>query len=308
LLHRSFDESNIFRMDHFLGKQTVQNLLGLRFANHVFEPIWDADHVARVEIIWDETLTVGSRTGYYDSAGALHDMVQNHLLQLLCHIAMDPPMSANERDLRQRKVEVLRSVRTPAREEVGRLTVRARYGSGHIEGRDLRAYVEEPGVDPARNTETFAQVKLTMESWRWAGVPFVLRAGKALGRSRKEIAVHFKRVPHFIFAQPADPPHNVLRILLDPDRMALSVNLNSPRAPSCLTTIELDADLALQELPPYALLLIDVLTGDPTLSIRADEVEESWRIIDPIVEAWRTGTPPLLEYPAGSSGPPIEAN
>lgn len=303
LLHGTLPENAVFRMDHFLGKQTVQNILGLRFANRVFEPLWNRTHIARVEIIWDETLALEGRATYYDLAGALRDMIQNHLLQILCLVGMEPPTSLDERDLRDRKVDLLRAIRRLSPEEVARLTVRARYGAGQIGEREEPAYVDEPGVDPTRETETFAQVTLAIDNWRWAGVPFCLRTGKALARDRREIAVYFQPVPHLVFGQATDPAPNALRFRLDPDRMSLGVNINGPGDPFTLEEAELDLELAPHELPAYARLLLDVMEGDPTLSIRADEAEESWRIVEPILRAWNAGLVPLGEYPAGSADP-----
>jgi len=303
LLHKAFPEQAIFRMDHFLGKQTVQNILGLRFANRIFEPLWNSQHIERVEIIWDETLTVEGRVGFYDSTGALRDMVQNHLLQLLCLVGMEPPPTLDERDLRDYKVALLRAVRRLLPEETRRWTIRGRYAAGRIGSRDVPAYVNEAGVDPRRETETFAQVTLRIDNWRWAGVPLVLRTGKALGRDRREIAVCFKDVPHLVFGERSIPRSNVLRLELDPDRMALGVNINGPGDPFELEYIELDTELAPQEISAYGRLLLDLLKGDLTLSIRDDEAEESWRIVEPILEAWQEGTVPLSEYLAGSDGP-----
>jgi glucose-6-phosphate 1-dehydrogenase len=303
LLHRSFSEQAIFRMDHFLGKQTVQNILGLRFANRIFEPLWNSQHIARVEITWDEALTVEGRAGFYDATGALRDMLHNHLLQLLCLIAMEPPPSFAERDLRNYKVALLRAARRFSPAEIAKWTRRGRYTAGKIGDREVPDYVQEPGVDPARGTETFAQAALWIDNWRWAGVPFIMRSGKALGKNRREIAVFFKPVPHLAFAPGADPRDNVLRIELNPDRLAMALNINGPGDPFDLETIELDTNLAPQEISPYGRLLLDLLRGDLTLSIRDDEAEESWRIIEPILESWRRGEVPLLEYPAGSDGP-----
>jgi glucose-6-phosphate 1-dehydrogenase len=304
LLHAAFPETAVFRMDHFLGKQTVQNILGLRFANRVFEPLWNRSHIARVEIIWDETLALEGRAAYYDSAGALRDMIQNHLLQLLCLIGMEAPISLDERDFRDRKVDVLRAVRRLAPAEVERRTVRARYGTGRIGAREVLAYVDEDGVDPNGQTETFAQVTFSIDNWRWAGVPFLLRSGKALGRDRREIAIHFQPVPHLVFGDVTEPTPNILRLQLDPDRMSLAVNINGPGNPFELDSVELDRNLAAQDLPAYARLILDILEGDPTLSIRGDEAEESWRIVEPILEAWAAGRVPLGTYPAGEVDPP----
>jgi glucose-6-phosphate 1-dehydrogenase len=303
LLHAGFPERAVFRMDHFLGKQTVQNVLGLRFANRIFEPVWNAHHIERVEIVWDETLSAEGRAGYYDRAGALRDMIQNHLLQLLALVAMELPRTLGERDLRDRKVEVLRAVRRLPASQAERHTQRGRYRAGQVAGQPVGDYASEPGVDARRETETFAQVTLLIDNWRWAGVPFVLRTGKALGRKRREICLRFRRVPHLAFGQSAEPQTNLLRLALDPDRVTLGVNINGPGDPFELEHVELESTLAPQDLTAYARLLVDVLQGDPILSIRDDEAEESWAIVEPILEAWRSGRPPLLEYAAGSDGP-----
>ena len=302
LVHQSFPENAVFRIDHFLHLQTVQNLLGLRFANRVFEQLWNRDHVEQVEIVWDESLTLEGRASYYDGVGALKDMIQNHLLQLLCLAGMEAPLALDERTLRDRKIDVLRAVRRLSPEEVERYTVRARYTAGHIGERQVPSYADEEGIDPAHGTETFAQVTLWVDNWRWAGVPFKLRSGKALGRERREIAVHFRPVPHLAF-EANDPLPNVVRLLLEPDRLAFGVNLTRPGVLFPLERIDLSADFTSQELPAYARLLLQVLEGDCTLSIRDDEAEESWRAITPILDAWAQARVPLLEYPAGSDGP-----
>jgi glucose-6-phosphate 1-dehydrogenase len=303
LVHQGFSEKAVFRMDHFLGKQTVQNILGLRFANRIFEPLWNSQHIERVEIVWDETLTIEGRAGFYDSTGALRDMVQNHLLQLLCLIGMEPPPTLDEADLRSYKVALLRAVRRLAPDEIRQWTLRGRYSEGRIGSREVPSYVNEPGVDPKRETETFAQVTLWIDNWRWAGVPFVLRSGKALGQDRREIAIHFKSIPHLAFTEELRPRVNVLRLELNPDRMALGVNINGAGDPFDLEYVDLDVALAPQEISAYGRLLLDVLKGDLTLSIRDDEAEESWRIVEPILEAWRDGQVGLLEYRAGSTAP-----
>jgi len=301
LLRAAFPEEAVFRVDHFLGLQTVQNVLGLRFANGVFEPLWNREHIDRVEIVWDETLALEGRAGYYDAAGALKDMIQNHLLQLLCLVGMEPPATLRERDLRDRKVELLRAVRSPSPEEAGHETIRARYSAGRVGDREVPAYAEEEGVDPERGTETFAEVTLAVDNPRWSGVPFVLRSGKALSRDRAEVAIRFRPASHPTFGQEAEP--NVLRLRLEPDSVSLGVNVNGPGDPFVLEKIELSAELAPQGMPAYARLLLDALEGDPTLSIRADEAEESWRIVEPVLRAWEQNRVPLLEYPAGSDGP-----
>jgi glucose-6-phosphate 1-dehydrogenase len=304
LLHDSFDEDAVFRVDHFLMKQTIQNILGLRFANRIFEMLWNRDHIERIEITWDETVALESRASYYDRSGALRDMIQNHLLQLLTLVGMEPPISVNARDLRDRKVDVLRAIRRYSPDEVERFTHRARYTAGQVGETSLPNYADEDGVDPDRRTETFAQVTFQIDNWRWSGVPFVVRTGKAMAADRHEIVIHFRPVPHLAFEQ-APPPPNVFRFHLNPDRMALGVNINGPGDPFDLEHIELKTDCCRQELPAYARLLIDVLEGDTMLSIRDDEAEESWRIVEPILHAWSGGRVPLREYPAGSTGPDL---
>lgn len=303
LLHESFPERDVFRLDHFLGKQTVQNILGLRFANRIFEPVWNTHHIERVEIIWDETITAAGRASFYDVTGALRDMVQNHLLQLLALIAMEPLHALDERTLRDHKVAVLRAVRRLTPDEVLRQSMRGRYTRGAIGKEEILPYRQEEGVRAERNTETFAQVTLSIDNWRWAGVPFLLRTGKALGCDRREIAIHFKPVPHLAFGQEAQPVPNVLAIELDPNRIALKVNVNEPGDLFDLEQIELDTGFPSGALPAYARLLLDILDGDPTLSIRDDEAEESWRIVEPILQVWGNGGVPLVDYPAGSDGP-----
>ena len=306
LLRKILPENAIFRVDHFLHKQTIQNILGLRFANRIFEPIWNSQHIERVEITWDETVALEDRASYYDSTGALCDVIQNHLLQLLCLVGMAAPHSLDERNLRDRKVDVLRAIGRTGEEDLKKTTLRGRYTAGAIGGHPIPAYIDEKGVDVRRDTETFARVKLFVDNWRWAGVPFILRSGKALGRERKLIEIHFKPVPHLAFGHDRAPVPNVLRLNTTPDRLAIQMNINGPRDPFDLGYLELDAQLSPHELPAYARLLVAVLEGDPALSIRDDEAEESWRIVEPILEAWRTNRVPMLEYPAGSSGPVLD--
>ena len=303
ILEKSFSEKKVFRIDHFLGKQTVKNILGFRFANRLFEPSWNNHHVERVEIIWDETLALEGRASYYDTSGALKDMIQNHLLQLLCLVGMEPPISFQERDFRDQKVNLLRAIRRMSVAEIEQYTVRARYTAGTVENKPIPAYRDEEGVDPTRETETFAQVTLWIDNWRWAGVPFILRSGKALDKDRQQIAVYFRGVPHLAFSAPSCPPANVVRIQLNPDRIGITFNLNGPREPFDLEEFELHAELTKQGIPAYGHLLLEAFEGDPTLFIRDDEVEEMWRIMDPIVTAWKNGESKLKTYPAGSSGP-----
>jgi glucose-6-phosphate 1-dehydrogenase len=305
LLARCFGEEATFRADHFLSLQTVQNLLGLRFANRVFEPVWNAGHVERVEVVWDETVALEARAGYYDHAGALRDMIQNHLLQLVCLTAMEPPSRLDPDRLHDRKVELLRAVQPPPPGQLAARTIRARYSAGRVDGVDVPAYVDEPGVDPGRGTETFTEVTLEVDNPRWRGVPFRLRTGKALARRRAEILLHFRPASQPTFAEAAGVPANLLRFGLDPDRLTLRVNLNGAGDPFRLEQATLEQVLAPQDLPAYGRLLLAVMDGDLTLSIRGDEAEECWRVTEPILAGWAEGAVPLREYPAGSAGPRI---
>jgi glucose-6-phosphate 1-dehydrogenase len=300
LLGQHFPERAVFRMDHFLGKQTVQNLLGIRFANRLFEPVWCAEHIDSVEIVWDETIGLEGRAGYYDRAGALVDMVQNHLLQLLALVAMERPSGLDEQAFRNAKVEVLRAVRRLTSDEVERFTVRGRYGSG--DG-DVTAYADEDGVDPERGTETFAEVQLFVDNARWRGVPFKLRTGKALDIDRRLVRIRLKAANPMPFGQTADPEPNVLTLSMDPDRLVADIALNGRGDPFHLETARWELELAPQQLSAYARLLLDVFEGDPVLSIRGDEAEECWRIVEPIIDGWKDGAIELVEYPAGTTGP-----
>lgn len=302
LLAGLYPERSVFRIDHFLAMTTVQNVLGTRLANRVLEPIWNAAHIQRVDIVWDESLALEGRADYYDGVGALKDMLQNHLLQLLCLVAMEPPLSLGDRDLRDRKVDVLRSIRPLSPEDAVRCTRRARYASGRIGDRAIPAYSEEAGVDPQRRTETFAEIRLELDNWRWAGATFRLRTGKALCPDRKEVAVHFRSVPHLPFQQAEQARANVLRFGLEPESVALELTGTGPRADS-LAPLTLASRLEPPELSPYARVLHDVLTQNTASSIRADEAEESWRVVSPVLQAWSDASLPLEEYPAGSQGP-----
>jgi glucose-6-phosphate 1-dehydrogenase len=290
-------------VDHFLAKQTVQNVMGLRFANRVFSPLWCADHIERVDIVFDETLALEGRAGYYDRAGALRDMIQNHLLQLMCLVAMEPPGTLDERQLRDAKRDVLAAVRPPAPEEMARDTMRGRYTAGVAGGRQVPDYAAEAGVDPARGTETYARVTLRVDTPRWRGVPFVLRSGKALDADRHGAAIRLRAAEGLAFGPAEIPAPNVLRLEMNPDRMTLSVNVNGEGDPFTLEQEQLACTFPPQDLPTYGRLLLDVLEGDVTLAIRADEAEEAWRVVEPILAEWGRGNPPLREYPGGSEGP-----
>jgi glucose-6-phosphate 1-dehydrogenase len=293
-------EEAVFRVDHFLAMTTVQNMLGSRLANRVLEPIWNSAHIAEVDIVWEESLALEGRAGYYDGVGALKDMVQNHLLQLLCLIAMEPPVSFSARDLRDRKVDVLRSVRPLTEADVRTRTRRARYAAGKIGDHEVPAYVDEKGVDPGHGTETYAEIELELDNWRWPGTVFRLRAAKAIGRVRKEVAVRFREVPHL--PMPADVEPNVLRFGLDPEGLGLDIYAVG-RHHGALEPLTLTAELPPPEFPAYGQLLLNVLDRNAALSIRGDEAEESWRVVAPVLDGWSRDLVPMAEYPAGTPGP-----
>ncbi|MEW2475108.1 glucose-6-phosphate dehydrogenase [Micromonospora gifhornensis] len=302
LLATLVPEEQVHRIDHFLGKSTVLNLLGLRFANRIFEPVLNSTHVACVDIVFDETLGLEGRAGYYDGAGALVDMVQSHLLQVLALLTMEPPPSLEARELRGRLAQVLRATRLWGDDPVAS-SRRGRYTAGEIAGRRLPSYVDEPGVDPARGTETLAELVLTVDTWRWAGVPFRLRSGKAMAGVRKEAVITFKqpdRVPDGLTGY--ERPDR-LRIGFGPDRLGLDLNINGPGNPFDLDQVDLMAEFGPGDLPAYGEVLRGAFDGDPTLSVRGDVAEECWRIVEPVLAAWKAGAVPLRDYPAGSTGP-----
>ena len=294
-------EDHIHRVDHFLGKATVLNILGLRFANNFLEPVWNREHVAKVEIIFDEDLALEGRARYYDRAGALRDMIQSHLLQIMALVAMEPPATIGERDLRDAVATVLRASSISA--PYAKSTRRARYTAGSIAGRKVPDYAKEDGVDPDLGTETLAEVRVDINNWRWQGVPFILRSGKALGLKRKEAVITVLPVPHLPAGFTGVDSPNQLRIGFGPDTLQFDVDVNGPGSIFSLSRVTLDAELSASELLPYGEVLEGVLSGDPLLSVRGDTAEDCWRIIEPVLKAWQRGTVPLEEYDAGSSGP-----
>ncbi|RNI19932.1 glucose-6-phosphate dehydrogenase [Flexivirga caeni] len=301
-LHRVVPEKQIFRVDHFLGTSTVLNLIGLRFANRVLQPVWSAEHIERVEIVYDEDLALEGRAGYYDSNGALKDMLQSHLLQVLAVFAMESVTDLSDQEIQDQKAQVLRATHLWG-SSVKRSTKRAQYTAGTIGRRKIPAYTKEKGVDPSRETETLAQVKVEVRNNRWAGVPFTLRSGKALGTARKQIVAYFRPVAHvpggFRNAAGADK----LIIDLKPGAVSFVLTMNAEGNPMELEQKELRAELAPGWMLPYGEVLREVLGGDAMLSVRADAAESCWRIMDPVLRAWRQGRVPLETYPAGSAGP-----
>lgn len=302
LLAKLVPEDRVFRVDHFLGKSTVLNLLGLRFANRLLEPVLSNQHVEKVEIVFDEDLGLEGRAGYYDGAGALVDMIQSHLLQILAIMTMDPPPTLSAEDLRDRKAEVLRATRVWRNDPVA-FSRRARYTAGTIGRRKLASYASSPGVDPSRKTETLAEVVFEVDTWRWVGVPFTLRSGKALGTRRKEAVITFKPAPRIPTGFHGKPAPETLTIGFGPDNMRLRINVNGPGDPMEIDPVDMSVDFGPGELEPYGEVLHGVLDGDPGLSVRGDSAVDCWRIVQPVLNAWRSDQVPLDSYRAGSAGP-----
>lgn len=302
LLHSFIPEERIHRVDHFLGRSTVLNLIGLRFANRIIEPLLSSQHVERVDIVYDETLGLEGRARYYDKAGALTDMIQSHLLQVMAVVAMEAPASIDADDLRTQKELVLRAVR-PWGGDVVAAGKRARYTAGSVGDRKLPSYADEDGVDPSLGTETLAQLTLEIANWRWAGVPFTLRSGKALAKQRREIVITFKDSPQVPVGLSGAAHPDRLRIWIAPDEMQLELNVNGPGDPYTIDRTSLETTFNPGRLSAYGEVLAGVLEGDATLSVRGDSAVQGWKVVGPFLDAWKAGTTPLDEYPAGSSGP-----
>jgi glucose-6-phosphate 1-dehydrogenase len=306
-----FDESNVYRIDHYLGKETVQNILAFRFANTIFEPVWNRNYVEYVEITAAETLGVERRAAFYEETGALRDMVANHLLQLVALTAMEPPIAFDADSVREQKVQVLRSIRPMTLEEVAASTVRGQYGPGRIAGEAVPGYRQEPGVKPDSSTETFAAVRLNVENWRWAGVPFYLRTGKRLANNITDIKIHFKRTPLALFAgtDTGNFGPNVVSLRIQPDE-GISVSFGAKRPGTHMNTVPVVAKFSYADAfggntpVAYETLILDAMRGDATLFTRRDEVESEWKVITPIEQAWaQLPTPAFPNYAAGSEGP-----
>ena len=310
-VHAVFGEEDVYRIDHYLGKETVQNVLALRFANAVFEPIWNRRYVDHVEITVAESVGVGHRGGFYEEAGALRDIVQNHVLQVLALTAMEPPATIDAQGIRDEKVKLLRAVDVMSPDEVGANVVRAQYDEGLAEGEKVPGYRNEEGVAPDSDTETFVALRLSVDNWRWAGVPFYVRTGKRLHRRVTEVALQFTRVPHLPFAAALSrglgPNTLVLRIQPDEGitlRFGVKVPGQSFEVRSASMEMDYDEEFGAEPAEAYQRLLLDAMAGDPTLFIRSDEVHQAWRIVEPILNAWKSDdASPLCRYPAGSWGP-----
>jgi glucose-6-phosphate 1-dehydrogenase len=310
-VHEAFDERQVYRIDHYLGKETVQNVLALRFANAIFEPIWNRRYVNHVQITVAEQLGVGYRGGFYEAAGALRDIVQNHVMQVLALTLMEPPATFDAGGIRDEKVKALRAVDVMSPDEVARNVVRAQYRSGWVQGSEVHGYRDEEGVHPHSQTETYVAMRLKVDNWRWAGVPIYVRTGKYLPKRVTEVAMEFNRVPHLPFAmsqaEGLEPDALVLRIQPD-EGITLRFGAKVPGQAFRVRSVSMDffyGAAFLEETPEaYERLLLDALLGDPTLFIRSDEVEQAWRIVDPVLEAFEEGDLPLARYEAGTWGPP----
>jgi len=301
-LQRLVPERQIFRVDHFLGRSTVLNVIGSRTANRLFEPIWSHRDIAAIDIRYDESLGLEGRAGYYDGAGAMVDMIQSHLLQVLAIVTMEPPATLDEEDLRDATAAVLRATHLWGDDPVA-ASRRARYTAGRIGDAQIPSYVDEPGVDASRGTETLAEITCEVRTARWAGVPITLRSGKAIGEPRREIVVRIKPVRHVPTGLTGDAPGGVLRFSLGPDRLEVELNVNGGADPFSLHRAVLEADLGLGAQRAYAEVLAGILDADPALAVRGDAAEQCWRIVAPVLEAWRGGEVPLESYAAGSAGP-----
>jgi glucose-6-phosphate 1-dehydrogenase len=304
-------ERQVFRIDHYLGKETVQNLLAFRFANGMFEPIWNRNFIDYVQITAAEDIGIGSRAGYYDKSGALRDLVQNHMLQLLTLLCMEPPVSFSANDVRDEKVKVLHAIQPPRPEQVPQMAVRGQYARGIVGGEEVPGYLEEEGVPPNSRTETYVALRLEVDNWRWAGIPLLLRTGKRLARKVTEIAVILKPVPHLAFEAEGSigvQPNQLILTIQPNEGVALQLGAKIPGTRMRIRPVNMEflyGTAFLSQSPEaYERLIMDAMRGDATLFTRNDEVEAQWRICDPILQAWSPQDAPLPRYPAGSDGPP----
>jgi len=304
-----FDEKQVYRIDHYLGKETVQNLLVFRFANSIFEPLWNRQYIDHIQITNAETKGVEGRGSYYEKAGALRDMIQNHVFQVTSLIAMEPPAALSANAVRDEKAKALQSVRAFPEERIDELAVRGQYGAGTVLGDTVPGYREEPGVDPNSSTETFASLKMYFDNWRWAGVPFYIRSGKRLQKHVTEIAIHFKGVPHRLFTD-ADAPlePNVLVIRIQPNEgITLRFAAKLPGQAMRIRPVNMDfrygSSFGVKPPEAYERLLLDCMLGDSTLYARRDMVERGWEIVSPILEAWKKPAADFPNYEAGTWSP-----
>ncbi len=308
---RSFREQQVFRIDHYLGKETVQNMMAFRFANAMFEPVWNRNYIDHVQITAAEDIGIGTRAGYYDHAGALRDLVQNHILQLLTLLCMEPPVSFTADEVRDEKVKVLHAIQPPRAEDVAEIAVRGQYASGVVGGEQVRGYLEEDGVPADSRTETYVALRLKVSNWRWAGVPIYLRTGKCLARKVTEIAVTLKPVPHLAFQQEGSvgvQPNQLVLTVQPNEGVSLSLGAKIPGATMRIRPVNMEFQYGtsfMSESPEaYERLILDAMRGEATLFTRNDEVDALWSIIDPILKGWASQDGgPLPQYEAGSQGP-----
>ncbi len=305
-----FPEDEIYRIDHYLGKEPVQDIIALRFANTIFEPIWNRNYVQSVQITSAESIGVEERGAYYDHAGALRDMIQNHVINLLALVAMEPPISSNADDIRNEKYKVLSAIEPPAHADVWSMSARGQYGAGTIDGLPVKGYRQEQDVAPDSNTETFAAAKLYVENWRWAGVPFYVRSGKRLARKVSEIAVTFKPIPHRFYGESTDSIEpNMLVIKIEPDEgISMRFEAKVPGPKDHVRSVYMDfsygSGFGVQSPPAYERLIGDAMLGDQTLFTRWDAVERAWEIVTPLLDVWQNAKDfSFPNYPAGSQGP-----
>jgi glucose-6-phosphate 1-dehydrogenase len=309
-LLQNYNEDQLYRIDHYLGKETVQNLLVTRFSNGIYEPLWNRNFIDHIEITSAESIGVENRGGYYERSGALRDMVQNHILQMVGLVAMEPPSSLNSRSIRNETLKVFQSLRPIKPEEVNSMAIRGQYVSSKVRGEDVKGYREEEGVDPNSKTETYAAIKFFIDNWRWGGVPFYVRTGKRLPTKVTEIVIHFKKTPHYLFARKNDSEAcNQLIIRIQPDEgILLKFGMKVPGAGFNVQNVNMDfkySDLNDVKLPTaYERLLLDAMLGDSTLFSRGDAVIEAWKFLAPVQQAWDSNNDIKIHgYPAGTWGP-----